>query len=157
MSDDSIVYLTQEGLQKIKEELEHLKTHKRVELSHRLAAAVAMGDLSENADYHYAKQEQGFVEGRIKTLEDSLRRAKIIEDRRGAEEVHVGSVVSVVVDGEDEPETYHIVGAHEADPRNGRISNQSPIGRALLGAKVGQTVVAHTPAGRLHLQIQAIQ
>lgn len=156
--NSNVIYLTEEGLEKIKAELEHLKTDRREEISERLELAISHGDLSENADYDYAKQEQAFVEGRIKDLEDSLRRAKIIENDGRVDRVRVGNTITVVEVGyDDEPETYHIVGVHEADPNNGRISNESPIGRALLGAKVGQTVVAYVPAGEVHLTIMSIK
>jgi transcription elongation factor GreA len=157
MQEQDIVYVTEEGLQKIKDELEYLTTEKREELSLKLEAAIAQGDLKENADYHAAKEEQGWVEGRIKDLEDSLRRVQIIEDVGPSDKVQVGSVVTVVEDGFDEIETYHIVGAHEADPGNGRISNESPIGRALIGARKGQVVTAETPGGAISLQIQTIE
>ncbi len=121
MSNNNVVYVTKEGLEKIKQELEHLKGEKRVEISQRLEVAISHGDLSENADYAYAKQEQAFVEGRIKTLEHSLRRAKIIENDGRNDRVRVGNTVTVVEEGfEDNPETYFIVGVHEADPGNGR-------------------------------------
>jgi transcription elongation factor GreA len=157
MNDDNVVYITEEGLDKIKEELAHLKNERREEISRRLEVAISHGDLSENADYDYAKQEQAFVEGRIKDLEDSLRRAKVIDHDGRNDRVRVGSTVTVVEEGfEDEPETYYIVGVHEADPGNGRISNRSPIGRALLGAKSGQVVVAQVPAGEIHLKVKKI-
>ncbi len=156
MIEEDIVYVTEEGLQKIKAELDHLKSDKREELALKLEAAIAQGDLKENADYHVAKDEQGFVESRIKDLEDSLRRAQVIEDPGPSDTVQVGSTVTVVEDGFDEEETYYIVGAHEADPGNGRISNESPIGKALLGSKIGQVVSATTPGGEIRFQIQAI-
>jgi transcription elongation factor GreA len=155
---EDVTYITKEGLQKIKEELEYLKTEKRAEISDRLEVAISHGDLSENADYDYAKQEQAFVEGRIMDLEDSLRRAEVINHDGRNDKVRIGSTVTVVEPGfEDEPETYFIVGAHEADPSNGRISNESPIGRALLGAKKGQTVTAQVPAGEIQLKVTTIQ
>ncbi|MCB8966351.1 MAG: transcription elongation factor GreA [Ardenticatenaceae bacterium] len=154
---EDVVYLTEEGLQKIKDELEYLKNEKREEISRKLEVAIQQGDLKENADYHAAKEEQGFTEGRIKDLEDSLRRAKIIQEDVRTDKVRVGSTVTVVEEGYDEPETYHIVGAPEADPSKGFISNESPIGSALLGAKRGQTVEAMTPGGIIRLQIQSIE
>lgn len=155
---NDVVYLTEEGLQKIKDELAYLKGEKREEMANKLQIAIAQGDLKENADYHAAKEEQGFVDGRIKDLEDSLRRAKIIQDVGPADKVRVGHTVTVleIDEGETYEATYHIVGAHEADPSNGRISNESPIGRALLGAKKGQTVAVQTPGGQIQLQIQSI-
>jgi transcription elongation factor GreA len=155
--DNNVLYVTKEGLEKIHEELGFLKTTKREELSSKLQAAIAQGDLSENADYHAAKEEQGFVEMRIRDLEDSLRRAQLIEEDVSADVVSVGNVVTVVEDGIGEPETYHIVGPHEANPGNGRISNESPFGQALLGAKKGQTVSVETPGGKIRLQVQAIE
>ena len=158
MNEDNVIYVTEEGLKKIEEELRFLKEERREEISHRLELAISHGDLSENADYDYAKQEQAFVEGRIKDLEDSLRRAKLIENDGRVDEVRVGNTVTVVEEGfEDEPETYYIVGVHEADPGNGRISNESPIGRALLGAKAGDTVSAIVPAGEIHFKIIRIE
>jgi len=158
MIEDNVVYITEEGLEKIKAELAYLKDERRLEISRRLEAAISHGDLSENADYDYAKQEQAFVEGRIKDLEDSLRRAKIIDNNGRVDKVRVGSTVTVVEVGfEDEQETYYIVGVHEADPANGRISNESPIGNALLGAKVGQTVEASVPAGKIRLKVVKIE
>ena len=154
---EEVVYLTEEGLQKIKDELEYLTTEKREELAIKLETAIAQGDLKENADYHAAKEEQGFVEGRIKDLEDALRRAKIIEGELPSDQVRVGSTVTVAEEGYDEIETYHIVGAHEADPGNGFISNESPIGSALIGAKRGQTVTAQTPSGAIRFQVQSIE
>lgn len=153
---NDVVYLTEEGLQKIKDELVYLKGEKLEELANRLQIAIAQGDLKENADYHSTKEEQGFVDGRIKDLEDSLRRAKIIEDVGPSDVVRVGHTVTVVEVGDDYEETYYIVGAHEADPSNGRISNESPIGSAMLGAKKGQTVAVQTPGGQIQLQIQNI-
>lgn len=158
MNDDNVVYVTKEGLKKMEDELEHLTKVKRPELSERLRAAISQGDLSENADYDYAKQEQAFLEGRIQELEDALRRAKIIDDGGPGDKVRVGSTVTITIveDGNDEEETYRIVGAHEADPTNGYISNESPIGRALLGAKPGQVVTVETPNGGMELKVKDI-
>jgi transcription elongation factor GreA len=153
---DEVVYITEEGLEALKAELEHLTQVKRLELSDRLQKAIAQGDLSENADYHDAKQEQGFLEGRILELQDSLRRAQVIQDHGLTDRVRVGCTVTVMEDGEDVEETYRIVGVHEAAPGNGLISNESPFGRALLGAKVGQTVQVTTPAGSIALKVKAI-
>lgn len=157
MQEGNAVYITEEGLEKIKEELKYLKEVKRLEISDRLQAAIAQGDLSENADYDYAKQEQAFMEGRIKDLEDTLRRAKVIQDNGPSDRVRVGSTVTIVEDGMDETETYRIVGVEEAAPGDGFISNESPIGQALLGARVGETVTVETPAGGIDLQIKAIE
>lgn len=155
--DENVVYITEEGLQKIKEELEYLKEVKRPEISQKLQAAIAQGDLSENADYTYAKQEQAFLEGRIKDLEDSLRRAQVIADDVPADRVRVGTTVTIQEDGYDDVETYRIVGVHEADPSKGFISNESPFGRALLGKKVNQTVRVETPAGETLVKIIEIK
>ncbi|MFQ5435563.1 MAG: transcription elongation factor GreA [Anaerolineae bacterium] len=154
--EEQVIYITEEGLAKIKEELEYLSTVKREELSFKLEAAIKQGDLSENADYHAAKEEQGFIEGRIKDLEDSLRRAQIISEEVSTDRVRIGTTVTVQEDGYDDEETYYIVGAHEADPSNGRISNESPFGRALLGAKKGQAVTAETPGGQIRLTVKNI-
>lgn len=156
MSEQDVVYITEEGLQKIKEELAYLKNEKQIELASKLEIAIAQGDLKENADYHAAKEEQAFVAGRIRDLEDSLRRAQVITEPGKKDVVRVGSVVTVVEEGYDDEETYYIVGAHEADPANGRISNESPIGQALLGSKKGRTVVAETPGGSIRLKIKSI-
>ncbi|MCL4870613.1 MAG: transcription elongation factor GreA [Anaerolineae bacterium] len=156
MSEDTIVYLTEEGYQKIQEELEYLKGPKRNEISKKLQEAIAMGDLSENADYAYAKQEQAFMEGRILELEDSLRRAQIIANNGKKGVVSVGSTVTVVEEDYDDEETYRIVGIHEADPSNGLISNESPMGRALLGAKVGHKIKVETPGGLVTFVVKKI-
>ena len=157
MNSNDVIYVTEEGLEKIKTELEFLKNERRAEISDRLEVAISHGDLSENADYDYAKQEQAFVEGRIKDLEDSLRRAQIIDHDGRNDKVRVGSTVTLFEEGfEGEEETYYIVGVHEADPTNGRISNESPIGKALLGAKVGETVKVNAPGGLMQFTIKAI-
>lgn len=157
MNNSDVIYVTEEGLEKIRSELEYLKNERRAEISARLELAISHGDLSENADYDYAKQEQAFVEGRIKDLEDSLRRAQIIDHDGRNDKVRVGSTVTLVEEGyEDEEETYYIVGVHEADPANGRISNESPIGKALLGAKKGQTVNVDAPAGQMRFIVKSI-
>ena len=135
----------------------YLKTTRREEIAAKLETAIKQGDLKENADYHDAKEEQGFIEGRIRQLADSLRRAKVIDNRGPANVIRVGSTVTVTEGGVDEEETYGIVGAHEADPTRGRISNISPIGSALLGAKKGQTVRAETPAGLIEFQVVRIE
>ncbi|MCP5100915.1 MAG: transcription elongation factor GreA [Chloroflexi bacterium] len=157
MQKNNYVYLTEEGLAKIKEELAHLTTVKREEVSIKLETAIAQGDLKENADYHAAKEEQGFIEARIKDLEDSLRRAKLIEDTGPSDVVRVGHTVTIYDEEYDEEETYHIVGAHEADPSNGRISNESPYGKAIIGAKKGQYVNIETPGGQVRLQVKSFE
>ena len=151
-------YLTPEGHAKLKAELENLTTVKRQELSKRLREAIQMGDLSENADYIMAKEDQAFLEGRIQELEQVLRNAQIIqnEDSDRHDNVRVGATVTVQEPGED-AEMYTIVGAHEADPRKRKISNESPIGRALLGKSAGDVVKAETPGGVLVLKVVKIE
>lgn len=153
-----VIYLTLDGFNKIKEELEHLKNVQRPEISDKLQKAIAEGDLRENADYHDAKEKQGFLEGRIRDLEESLRRAEIIRDEGPSSKVRVGSTVTMAEVGEDdEEEVYRIVGVHEADPIKGLISNESPIGRALLGAKKGQVIAAMTPRGEIKFKVLKIE
>jgi transcription elongation factor GreA len=149
-------YLTAEGEAKLKAELEELKGPRREDLAKRLRSAIQMGDLSENADYHKAKEDQGFLEGRIQEIEYILRNAVIIEENIGKDVVNVGNHVTIQ-EAESPPETYHVVGAKEADPRNGRISNESPIGRALMNHKVGDVVEAETPGGRIKVKIVKIE
>jgi len=155
MSDQS--YLTVEGAENIKAELAELKGPRRTELAQRLRSAIQMGDLSENADYHKAKEDQGFLEGRIKELEYVLHNAVIVDiSEVSRDSVQVGTRITIQEEGED-PETYLMVGANEADPRNGRISNESPIGQALFGKKVGETAIANTPGGKIHFKILKIE
>lgn len=150
------IYLTAEGAAKLQEELKDLKGPQREALARRLRDAIQMGDLSENADYHKAKEDQAFLEGRIQELDYILSAAQIVESVASRESVSVG--VKVTVQEEDfEPETYYIVGAKEADPRNGKISNESPIGRALMDRRVGDLVEASTPGGKLRLKILKIE
>jgi transcription elongation factor GreA len=150
-------YLTAEGAARLKAELEHLKTTVRSELANRLRAAVQQGDLSENADYHKAKEDQGFIEGRIQELEHLMKNAVIVESSQiKPESVEVG--VRVTVQEEGYPaEAFQLVGVKEADPRNKRISHESPIGRALIGHKEGETVIAQTPDGEIRLTILKIE
>ncbi len=149
-------YLTPEGEEKLKKELEELKGPRREELSKRLRSAIQMGDLSENADYHKAKEDQGFLEGRIQEIEYMLRNAVIIEPNARRDTVSIGSHVTIQ-EGSEPEETYHVVGAKEADPRKGRISNESPIGRALMDHKVGEEVEAETPGGKIRFKILKIE
>jgi len=148
-------YLTSEGEAKLKAELEELKGPKREELAKRLRSAIQMGDLSENADYHKAKEDQGFLEGRIQEIEYVLRDVITIEKNVDREFVSVGNHVTIQ-EGDLPSETYHVVGAKEADPSNGKISNESPIGRALMDNKVGDVVEADTPGGKIRLKIMKI-
>jgi transcription elongation factor GreA len=152
-----VSYLTAEGAARLKSELEYLKGPSREQLAARLHSAIQQGDLSENADYIAAKEEQGFLEGRILELEQVLRNAVIIDTlEHKANEVTVGSHITIQED-EFPEETYHLVGPKEADPPNGRISHESPIGKALLGHHVGDIIVADTPAGALRLKIIKIE
>ena len=148
-------YLTPEGEQKLKTELAELTGPRREELAQRLRSAIQMGDLSENADYHKAKEDQAFLEGRIQEIEYILRNATIIE-KTNSDVVSVGSTVTVQEENYD-PETYYVVGAKEADPRKGKISNESPIGRALIDHKVGEVVEAETPGGKVKFKILKIE
>ena len=148
-------YLTPEGEIKLKNELAELKGPRREELAQRLRSAIQMGDLSENADYHKAKEDQGFLEGRIQEIESILRTAVIIEKSQG-DFVSVGSHVTIQ-EADFDPETFYVVGAKEADPRNGKISNESPIGSALMNHKVGDVVEADTPGGKIRLKILKVE
>ena len=149
------IYLTPEGEKKLRAELAELTGPRREELAQRLRSAIQMGDLSENADYHKAKEDQGFLEGRIQEIEATLRMAVIVEKTQ-SDVVTVGVHVTVQEENFD-PETYHLVGAKEADPRNGKISNESPIGRALMDHKAGDVVEAETPGGKIKFKILKIE
>lgn len=154
MGENKAVYVTPEGLQKLKAELDELVNVRRVALAQRLSAAIKQGDLSENADYITAKEEQGFLEGRIRELELAVRNAVVIEepiDTNGR--ATLGSHVTVVEEGYDDEETYHIVGPLEADPTKGKISNESPLGEALMGRVVGDKVVIQAPVGTIEFRI----
>jgi transcription elongation factor GreA len=156
MAND-VSYLTAEGAQKIREELEYLKGPAREDLAKRLRAAIELGDLSENADYIQAKEEQGFLEGRIQELESILRNMVIIDElKQDLNEVGVGDHVTIQEDGFPE-ETYFIVGPKEADPANFRISHLSPIGKSLIGKKVGDIAIAQTPAGEIEMKVVRIE
>jgi transcription elongation factor GreA len=150
-------YLTAEGAERLRQELKHLKGAEREEIAKRLRSAIQMGDLSENADYHAAKESQAFLEGRIQELEYLLQNAIIVENDGGKKEVVTLGARITVQEENFPPETFHLVGAKEADPRNGRISNESPFGAALLGGRVGDTVTAETPGGTVRLTILAIE
>lgn len=156
MSDNKH-YLTPEGKQKMEEELRDLKENGRKELAERLKQAISMGDLSENADYHKAKEDQSFLEGRIQEIEAVLYHAEVIESQSKYHEVAVGARVTIKED-EYPPETYHLVGSQEADPSEGKISHQSPIGKAMIGHKVGDRVKAKLPNGEItELEILSIE
>lgn len=149
-------YLTPEGAEKLKAELAELKGPQRQALAKRLRDAIQMGDLSENADYHKAKEDQGFLEGRIQELDYVLAKAEIVEESSPRDQIRVGLKVTVQED-DFEPEIYYMVGAKEADSRNKKISNESPIGRALMGHKAGDVVEAETPGGSIRLKILKIE
>ena len=153
---EEAIFLTLEGRHKLEEELEYLRTVRRAEVAERIHSAKEAGDIMENAAYDYAKEEQAFVEGRIQALERTLRKAMIIEGG-STDEVGLGALVTVMERDLDTPETYQIVGSVEADPKKGRISNESPIGKALLGHGVGDEVAVSTPGGVLHFQIVSIE
>lgn len=154
MSTD--VYLTQEGADKLKKDLEILVGPRRLELSKRLRHAIQQGDLSENADYTAAKEDQAFLEGKILEIEDALRRAIIIEDSSTSDTVVIGSTVTVSM-GDDAAQTFRVIGVKEANPRQGMISHKSPYGQALLGKRVGETALAETPSGTIELKVLEIR
>ena len=147
-------FLTKEGYQKLQEELDYLRTAKRQEVANRLHEAMEGGELIENAEYEAAKNEQAFVEGRIQELDLLLASAKIIEDngRKKSDSVQLGSKVTIK-EGNFEAETFTIVGAAEANPREGKISNESPIGKAILNRKVGDSIKVETPGGTYNVKI----
>jgi transcription elongation factor GreA len=149
-------YLTQDGAAKLQAELEELKRVKRPDLAKRLRSAIQMGDLSENADYHKAKEDQAFLEGRIQAIEYLLRNAVIIDGNPSTDVVGLGNRITIQEEGFP-AETYHIVGANEADPRSGKISNESPIGRAVSDHRVGDLVEVETPGGARRLRILKIE
>jgi len=149
-------YLTPEGLAKIKNELQHLKSVKRREISDKIEDALKLGDLSENAEYHEAKDEQGLNEARIRELEEVVNNAELIKDTGGSKKcVNVGCTIEVKIDGGTRK--YTIVGPSEANPAQGLISNESPIGEAFLGRKIGDTISVDAPAGVIKYKILSIE
>ncbi len=155
MSD--VHYLTAEGAERLRNELEYLKGPARDQLAQRLRAAIQLGDLSENADYISAKEDQGFLEGRIQELTQILTNVQIIDESKTHRDVvDIGAHVTIQEE-EYDPETYYIVGTKEADPAQSRISHESPIGRSLIGHRVGETVTAETPNGSIHFKILKIE
>ena len=155
MNDE--IYLTTDGIEKIKNELDYLKNDAREDIAERLRAAIQMGDLSENADYTSAKEDQGFIEGRIQELEMTLKKAVAIETSKNATDtINIGSKVTVKEEGYPE-EVFFIVGSKEADPDEGKISYESPIGRSLLDHKVGDIVRVETPGGQVNFKIIEIK
>lgn len=158
MAQEKIFPMTQAGKQKLEQELEHLKTVVRKEVVERIKIARSFGDLSENSEYDAAKDEQAFVEGRITTIENMIRNARIIsEDELSKDAVSLGNSVTFVELPEGDEETYTIVGSAEADPFEGKISNDSPIAKSLLGRKVGDQVTVQTPGGEMKVKIIEIK
>jgi transcription elongation factor GreA len=156
--NDKEIVLTAEGLSKIESELDELKTNHRREVNDRIRQAKEYGDLSENAEYEDAKQEQAFIEGRILKLEAMVRNARLIDESEYAsDEVHLGAVVKVKDLKNNESYEFTIVGSAEADPPNHRISNESPLGSSLMGHKKGATVDVQTPRGVVKYKIEAIR
>ena len=154
MNSDKPVYVSAEGLQKIGSELEELRTTKRAEVAERIHNAMEFGDFSENSELEQAKNDQAFLEGRIQSLEQMLKNAVVIDQNGHHERVEVGSKVVVEADGERTE--YVIVGSAEAAPAEGRISNESPVGRALLGHRAGENVKLTVPAGTIEVRILAV-
>lgn len=150
------IQLTKEGLEKLRSELEYLKTDGRTDIAEKIRVARGYGDLSENSEYDEAKNEQAKIEARIVELEKMLENVEIIEENVNTEEVTVGVTVTVFDEEFEEEMTYKVVGSAEADPMNGLISNDSPVGTALLGAKVGDEVVVEAPAGEIKYKILGI-
>ncbi len=157
MSVRKKIYLTPEGREELCEELDTLMNVKRPALAERLRKAIAQGDLSENADYKAAKEEQSFLEGRIQEVEATLRNAEIIEETSSSEQASLGSRVTVMEEGTQSAETFRIVGTPEADPIDGKVSHESPLGRALLGRQVGDIVAIKAPGGEIAFRITEIK
>lgn len=157
MAVEKVFPMTQAGKEKLEKELEHLKTVKRKEVVERIKVARSFGDLSENSEYDSAKEEQAFVEGRITTLENIIRNAKIIEENGEAEDiVTLGRSVTFIELPNGDEETYTIVGSTEADPFEGKISNDSPIAKSLMGKTVGDEVNVQTPGGEMNVRIVSV-
>ena len=158
LATEKVFPMTQAGKEKLIQELEYLKAVKRKEVVERIKIARSFGDLSENSEYDSAKEEQAFVEGRITTLENMIRNAKIIgEDELKSDMVQLGSSVTFIELPDGDDETYTIVGSAEADPFEGKISNDSPIAKSLLGRKVGDQVAVQTPGGEMNVKIVTIK
>ncbi|KIO61147.1 MULTISPECIES: transcription elongation factor GreA [Bacillaceae] len=158
MAQEKQYPMTKEGKEKIEQELEYLKTVKRKEVVERIKIARDFGDLSENSEYDSAKDEQAFVEGRIALLETMIRNAVIIEgDEANSDTVTLGKSVTFIELPDGEEETYTIVGSAEADPFEGRISNDSPIAKSLIGKKIGDEVTVQTPGGEMYVKIVAVK
>ncbi|MCJ7841792.1 transcription elongation factor GreA [Lederbergia sp. NSJ-179] len=158
MAVEKVFPMTEAGKAKLEQELEELKTVKRKEVVERIKIARSFGDLSENSEYDSAKEEQAFVEGRITTLENMIRNAKIIkDDDLNSDMVTLGKTVTFMELPDGDEETYTIVGSAEADPFEGKISNDSPIAKSLLGHKVNEEVTVQTPGGEMNVRIVSIQ
>jgi len=147
-------YISKDGLEKLRHELEELVSAKRPEIAQRIHDAKEHGDLTENAEYEDAKNEQAFVEGRIQLVEALIKNATLIDEHHSNDHVQIGSTVKV--DGPDGAQSFTIVGSTEAKPTEGRISNESPVGRALLGRKKGESLTVQVPAGELAYKIVSI-
>ena len=154
---DKKIMLTQDGYNKLLEKLDYLKSVRRIEVSERLKAAIALGDLSENSEYDDAKNEQGRLESEISELEAKLRNSDIIHAQAGADKVVIGSTVTIRDVELDAVETYMIVGSTEADPDNNKISDESPLGMAILGKGAGTIVQVHAPAGILEFELLEVK
>lgn len=153
-NEEGMVVLTRDGARKLEEELEDLKTNKRIEVQEEIKVARAFGDLSENAEYSAAKEQQARIEGRIKEIEEKLRLAQIVEDNAQASDAaNIGCSVRVYDMEYEEEDVYKLVGATEADPKKLYVSNESPIGNALIGARTGDIVDVETPGGVIKLKI----
>lgn len=154
VANNKKTYLTKEGVKKLEEKLEYLKTTRRQEVADRIKEAIALGDLSENSEYDDAKNEQAFAEGEIASIEHTLRHAEVVSSDSGfSDKVSVGSIVNLKNKATGAELKYTIVGSDEADPFNGRISNESPIGAALMNKKKGETVEVDVPGGKRQLEI----
>jgi transcription elongation factor GreA len=147
--------LTPEGLEKLNQELKNLVTDKRKEVIERIREAAAHGDLSENADYAQAREEQSFIEGRIQEIEDIIKNAEIITAASHHNNVSVGSTILVKINGQERK--YTIVGSNEANPKDGKISNESLVGKSLLGRKIGEKFKVTAPAGEMDYEIVGIE
>lgn len=149
--------ITDEGLRRLEEELEELKTVKRKEIAEKIKVALSFGDLSENSEYDEAKNEQAIIEGRIAEIENQLKNVRVLDESElSTEVVHVGSKIRIREAGSSEEETYKIVGSTEADPVNGRISDESPVGKAMLGHSVGDIVEVLIPSGAVSYELVEI-
>ncbi|QQK79591.1 transcription elongation factor GreA [Salicibibacter cibi] len=157
MAEPKKYYMTQDGLTKLEEELDYLKTTRRQEVVERIKVARDFGDLSENSEYDAAKDDQAFVEGRIVQIENMIRNSVIIEDNGDTNEVNLGKSVTFKELPDGDEEIYTIVGSAESDPLEGKISNDSPMAKSLLGRRVGEQVTVSTPGGDMEVEIVNIQ